>query len=88
MEYYSAIKSNKFDSAEMRWMNLKPAIQTAVSQIEKNKYPIFMHIYGIYKSNTDKPICRAQINMQMLTMDLWTQLRKGSVGQSERVVLK
>ena len=32
MEYYSAIKSNKFDSAEMRWMNLKPAIQTAVSQ--------------------------------------------------------
>ena len=36
MEYYSAIKSNKFDSAEMRWMNLKPAIQTAVSQRKTN----------------------------------------------------
>ena len=45
MEYYSAIKRNKFDSAEMRWMNAKPVIQTAISQTEKHKYPIFMHVY-------------------------------------------
>ena len=41
MEYYSAIKSNKFDSAEMRWMNLKPVIQNEVSHKEKNKEVLF-----------------------------------------------
>ena len=47
MEYYSAIKRNTFESVLMRWMNLKPIIQTEVSQKEKNKYCILMHIYGI-----------------------------------------
>ena len=27
MEYYSAIKPNKFESTELRWMNLEPVIQ-------------------------------------------------------------
>ena len=31
----------------MRWMNLEPSIQSEVSQKEKNKYHILMHIYGI-----------------------------------------
>ena len=31
MEYYSAIKRNTFESALMRWMNLKPIIQSEVS---------------------------------------------------------
>ena len=47
MEYYSAIKRNAFDSVLMRWMNLEPIIQSEVSQKEKNKYCISMHIYGI-----------------------------------------
>ena len=47
MEYYSAIKANLFESVLMRWMNLEPVIQSEVSQKEKNKYHIFMHIYGI-----------------------------------------
>ena len=38
MEYYSAIKRNAFESVLMRWMNLKPIIQSEVSQEEKNKY--------------------------------------------------
>ena len=38
MEYYSAIKRNGFESVLMRWMNLKPIIQSEVSQEEKNKY--------------------------------------------------
>ena len=38
MEYYSAIKRNIFESVLMRWMNLKPIIQSEVSQEEKNKY--------------------------------------------------
>ena len=47
MEYYSAIKRNTFESVLTRWMNLKPIIQSEVSQKEKDKYHILMHIYGI-----------------------------------------
>ena len=47
MEYYSAIKKNAFESVLMRWMKLKPIIQSEVSQKEKHQYSILMHIYGI-----------------------------------------
>ena len=47
MEYYSAIKRSTFESVLMRWMNLEPIIQSEVSQKEKDKYHILMHIYGI-----------------------------------------
>ena len=35
MEYYSAIKSNTFESVLMRWMKLEPIIQSEVSQEKK-----------------------------------------------------
>ena len=38
MEYYSAIKRNKFVSVVVRWMNLERVIQSEISQKEKNKY--------------------------------------------------
>ena len=47
MEYYSAIKRNTFQSVLMRQMNLEPIIQSEVSQKQKDKYHILMHIYGI-----------------------------------------
>ena len=47
MEYYSAIKRDTFEYVLMRWMNLEPIIQSEVSQKEKYKYCILMHIYGI-----------------------------------------
>ena len=47
-EYYSAIKRSTFESALMRWMNLKPIIQSEVSQKEKVKYKILTHIYCVY----------------------------------------
>ena len=47
MEYYSAIERNVFETALMTGMNLKPIIQSEVSQKEKDKYCILMHIYGI-----------------------------------------
>ena len=47
MEYYSAIKRNTFESVLMSWMNLEHIIQSEVSQKEKDKYHILMHIYGI-----------------------------------------
>ena len=47
MEYYSAIKRNKFKSVLTRWMNLEPIIQSEISQKEKDKYLILTHIYLI-----------------------------------------
>ena len=38
LEYYSAIKTNTFESILMRWMNPEPIIQGEVSQKEKDKY--------------------------------------------------
>ena len=43
----SAITRNAFESVLKRWMNLQPIIQSQVSQKEKDKYHILMHIYGI-----------------------------------------
>ena len=47
MEYYSAIKRNKIGSFVEMWMDLETVIQSEVSQKEKNKYRILMHICGI-----------------------------------------
>jgi len=44
MENYSAIKRNTFESVLMRWMNLEPIILSDVSQKEKDKDSILMHI--------------------------------------------
>ena len=44
-EYYSAIKRNSFESVLMRWMNPETIIQSEVSQKEKDKYHILIHIY-------------------------------------------
>ena len=47
MEYYSAIKRNEIEIFVVRWMDLESAIQSEVSQKEKNKYRMLTHIYGI-----------------------------------------
>ena len=44
-EYVSAIKRKAFELVLMRWVNLEPIIQSEVSQKEKDKYCILMHIY-------------------------------------------
>ena len=54
MQYNSAIKRNTFESVLMRWMNLEPIIQSEVSQKEKDKYRILMHIY-IYMAKAMAP---------------------------------
>ena len=40
-------KRNKFELVVLRWINPEPVIQSEVSQKEKNKYHILMHIYAI-----------------------------------------
>ena len=47
MEYYSAIKRNKIELFVMRWLDLESVKKSEVSQKEKNKYCMLMHIYGI-----------------------------------------
>ena len=47
MKYHSAVKGNTFKSVLMKWMNLETIIQREVSQKEKDKYHILMHIYRI-----------------------------------------
>ena len=47
MEYYSDIKRNILESVLMRWINLEPIIQSEVSQKEKDKYGVLIHIYRI-----------------------------------------
>ena len=47
MEYHSAKKKSTLESVLMRWMNIEPIVQSEVSQKEKEKYCILMHIYGI-----------------------------------------
>ena len=45
VEYYSVIKRRTaFKSVLVRWMNLEPLTDSEVSQKEKNKYCILMHI--------------------------------------------
>ena len=46
MKYYSAIKRNSFESVLMSWMNLKPIMQSKVSQKEKDKY-INIYIWNL-----------------------------------------
>ena len=64
MEYYSAIKSNMLESILMRWMKLESITHGKVSQKEKHKYCILMHIYIIYKNGTEEFICRATMEKQ------------------------
>ena len=46
MEYYSYIKRTKIELFVV-WMDLESAIQSEVSQKEKNKFCMLTHIYGI-----------------------------------------
>ena len=61
MGYYSAIKRNTFESVLMRWMNPE---QSEVSQKEKDKYCILMHIYGIQKHVTEEFTYRTAMEKQ------------------------
>jgi len=53
-------------------MNLEPIIQSEVSHKEKDKYRILMHIYRIYKNDTEEFTYRAAVEKQTWRIDLWT----------------
>ena len=47
MEYYSVIKRNKIVPFAEIWIDLEITIQNEVSQKEKNKFHILMHVCEI-----------------------------------------
>jgi len=47
LEYYTAIKWNVIMLFAKTWVDLETAIQSEVSQKEKNRYHILAHICGI-----------------------------------------
>ena len=48
-EYYSAMKRNKFESVELRWMNLEHVVHSEVSQKEKNISYINTYVWNLEK---------------------------------------
>ena len=64
MEHYSVTKKHEIMPFAAIWTNLETIIRSEVSQKEKNKYRILIHINGIYKNDTDEHICRAGIETQ------------------------
>ena len=48
----------------MRWMNLEPITQSEVSQKEKDKYHILMHIYGSQTNGTEEFTYKAAMEKQ------------------------
>ena len=80
MEYHSAIKRNEIMPFAETWMDLEIAIQTEVSQKEKDKYRIISFICGIQKNGTDELICKAEIESQMQKTNLWLPTGEGGVG--------
>ena len=51
VEYYLAIRRNEIRLFVVMWMDLDSVIQSEVSQKEKNKYCILMHIYIMHSSH-------------------------------------
>ena len=82
MECHSAIKSYETVPFAETWMDLETIIQDEVSQKEKTRYCISMHICGIYKSGTDEPICKAEIETQTQRTNTWTPRRERRSGMS------
>ena len=64
MEYDSTIKRNTFESVLMRWMNPEPILQSEVSQKERDKYHILMHIYRIKINGPEEFIDRTAVKKQ------------------------
>ena len=58
----------------MRWMNLEPIIQSEVSQKEKDKYCILMHIYEYRKT----------VLKNLFTEQQWRDMREQAYGHGER----
>ena len=69
MEYYSAIKKNKIVLFEATLLNLEIVILSEVSHTEKDKF-IWHHLYVKFKTNTNEPIYKADIDIENRLTDI------------------
>ena len=70
-------KRNALESVLMRGMNLKPIIQSEVSQKGKDKYHILTRIYRIQKNGTEEFVYRAAMEKQRINLWTWGEGRSG-----------
>ena len=78
MEYYSAIKKNAFESVLMRWMRLKPIIQSEVRK--KNTSTVYECIYMEFRKIVMMTLYVRQRKRQRCkekTFGLWEKARVG-----------
>ena len=61
----------------MRRMNLEPNTQSEVSQKEKDKYCILMHIYGIKKNGTEEYLQGSNGETKRIDLWIWGEGRRG-----------
>ena len=63
----------------MRWINLEPIIQSEVSQKEKDKYHILIHIYKESRKMVLKNLFIGQQwrNRQRIELWTWGERRRG-----------
>ena len=66
----------------MRWMDLEPIVQSEVSQKEKEKYHILMHIYRIQKNGTDGTYLQGRNRDRDIENKLVDTVGKGEDGMS------
>ena len=87
MKYYSTIKNNTFEFVLMRWMKLKPIIDSEVSQPEKHQYSLLsiymefrmMVIMTLYARQQKRHRCIEQ------SFGLW---EKATEGWFEKIALQ
>ena len=77
---YQAPLSMGFSRQEYWSELLESVIQSEVSQKEKDKYRILMHVCRIKKNGTNEPSSRAGTEVQTQRTDTWAQQGKGRVG--------
>ena len=61
-------------------MDLESVIQSGVSQKEKNRYHILMHVSGIWKNGIDVPICKGETDRRIEDKRKVTKLQWGGGG--------
>ena len=67
-----SMKRNEIGSSVEVWMDLETVIQSEVSQKEKNKYGVLIHICGIQKNGIDEPVFKAELQTQIQGTNIWT----------------
>ena len=81
-EHYSAIKKNEIMSFAATWMDLEIIIISEISQTESNKYHMILLIHGVQKTNeTNKLICKNEIDTHTQKTNLWLPVGEGEDGQ-------